>query len=222
MIKKLIKILSILILLIVIIIFYLSLVGVKTEKLNEKIINKISKTNKKIEFNLKSVKFLLDPYNFTVNIITKEPTVLLDGKELKIKEIKTNISLKLLIFKEFSLEDLQISTKVIKLEDLILLVRSFKNSTELFILDRVIKSGSFTADIKLEFDEKGNIKKNYQIRGFIKNVKLNFLNKVKVRNLNFKFDIQKNKYSLMKIKGDIDLIKLSSPLIEINQKKISF
>jgi len=222
MIKKLIKILSILILLIVIIIFYLSLVGVKTEKLNEKIINKISKTNKKIELNLKSVKFLLDPYNLTVNIITKEPTVLLDGKELKIKEIKTNISLKLLIFKEFSLEDLQISTKVIKLEDLILLVRSFKNSTELFILDRVIKSGSFTADIKLEFDEKGNIKKNYQIRGFIKNVKLNFLNKVKVRNLNFKFDIQKNKYSLMKIKGDIDLIKLSSPLIEINQKKNQF
>ena len=222
MIKKLIKILSIVILLIVIIIFYLSLVGVKTEKLNEKIISKISKTNKKIELNLKSVKFLLDPYNFTVNIITKEPTVLLDGKKLKIKEIKTNISLKLLIFNEFSLEDLQISTKNIKLEDLILLVRSFKNSTELFILERAIKSGSFTADIKLEFDEKGNIKKNYQIRGLIKNVKLKFLNKVKVRNLGFKFDIQKNKYTLMKIKGDIDLIKLSAPLIEINQKKDQF
>ena len=222
MIKKLIKILSILILLIVIIIFYLSLVGVKTEKFNKKIINKISKTNKRIKLDLKSVKFLLDPYNFTVNIITKEPTVLLDSKELKIKEIKTNISLKLLIFNEFSLEDLQISTKVIKLEDLILLVRSFKNSTELFILDRVIKSGSFTADIKLEFDEKGNIKKNYQIRGLIKNVKLKFLNKVKVRNLGFKFDIQKNKYTLMKIKGDIDLIKLSAPLIEINQKKDQF
>ena len=91
MIKKLIKILSILILLIVIIIFYLSLVGVKTEKFIKKIINKISKTNKRIKLDLKSVKFLLDPYNFTVNIITKEPTVLLDSKELKIKEIKTNI-----------------------------------------------------------------------------------------------------------------------------------
>jgi len=222
MIKKLIKILSIIILLLIIMIFYLSLVGVKTEKFNERIINKISKINKRINLDLRSVNFLLDPYNFTVKIITKEPTVFLDGNELKIKEIKTNISLKPLIFKEFSVDDLQILTKAIKLEDLILLLRSFKNSTELFILDSVIKDGSFTADIKLEFNEKGSIKKNYQITGFIKNVKLNFLNKIKVGNLSLKFDFQKNKYSLMKIKGDINLIKLSAPLIEINQKKDQF
>ena len=203
-------------------IFYLSLVGVKTKKFNERIINKISKINKRINLDLRSVNFLLDPYNFTVKIITKEPTVFLDGNELKIKEIKTNISLKPLIFKEFSVDDLQILTKAIKLEDLILLLRSFKNSTELFILDSVIKDGSFTANIKLEFNEKGSIKKNYQITGFIKNVKLNFLNKIKVGNLSLKFDFQKNKYSLMKIKGDINLIKLSAPLIEINQKKDQF
>jgi len=222
MIKKLIKVLLSIFLLVVFIIFYLSLVGVKTEKFNDRIKNKILKINKGINLDLKDVKFLLDPYNLTINIVTKNPTVLLKDSKLEIKEIKTNIYLKALIFNEFLVDNLQISTNYIKFEDLILLARSFKNSTELFLLDRVIKDGFLSADIKLEFDEKGNIKKNYQIRGLIKNVKLKFLNKVKVRNLGFKFDIQKNKYTLMKIKGDIDLIKLSAPLIEINQKKDQF
>ena len=222
MIKKLIKILSSILLLVILIIFYLSSVGVKTEKFNERITNKISKINKKIKLDLRGVRFLLDPYNLTVNITTKNPIVLLGGNKLEIKEIKTNISLKPLILNEFLLDDLQISTKSIKLENLILLARSFKNSTELFLLDRVIKDGFMSADIKLEFDEKGIVKNDYQILGFIKNAKLNFLNKIKVNNMNLEFDIKKNKYSLINIVGDVNQIKLSSPLIKINKKKDKF
>jgi hypothetical protein len=222
MIKKLIKILLIIFFLVVLIIFYLSLVGVNTEKFNERITNKISKINKRIRLDLRGVKFLLDPYNFTLNIVTKEPTLLLEGNKLEIKEIKTNISLKSLIYNEFSLDDLELSTKFIKLEDLILLARSFKNSTELFLLDSVIKGGLLTADIKLQFDEKGNIKKNYQITGLIKNGKLNFLNQIEANNSNLEFDIQENKYSLMKINSNINGIELSSPLIKVNKKKDQF
>ena len=193
MIKRLTKILSFLLFLTVLVIFYLSLVGVKTEKFNDIITNKILKINKKINLDLKRVKFLLDPYNFTINITTKDPTVLLGGNKLKINSVKTNISLKSLIFKEFSIDDLQISTKSIKLDDLILLARSFKNSAELFLLNNVIKDGFLIAEIKIKFDGKGNIKDDYQITGFIKKAKLNLLNQIKTTNLNFEFDIQKKK-----------------------------
>ena len=222
MIKRIIKILLSIFLIVALMIFYFSLVGVETEKLNERIINKVSKINKKIILNLGDVKFLLNPYNFTINIATKYPTVLLEDNKLEIREIKTNISLRSLIFNEFSVDDLQISTNSIKLEDLILLARYFKNSTELFLLDKVIKDGFLTADVKIEFDEKGNVKKNYQIIGYIKDVKLNFLNKIKVSNFSLKFDIQKNKYSLIKVKGVINEIKLSSPFIKINKKNDQF
>jgi len=222
MIKKSIKILLSILLLVFLIIFYLSSVGVKTEKFNERIVNKILQINKKINVNLGEVKFLLDPYNFTVNIATKDPIVQLGDNKLEIKELKTNISLKSLFSKKFAVDDLQISTKFIKIDNLILLVRSFKSSTELLLLNNFTKGGSLIADIKLEFDEEGNIKKDYQITGFIKNIKLNFLNKIKVNNLNFEFDIKKNKYSLEKIKGIVNEIKFSSILIEINQKKDNF
>ena len=222
MIKRLTKILSFLLFLTVLVILYLSLVGVKTEKFNEIINNKILKINKKINLDLKRVKFLLDPYNFTINITTKDPTVLLGENKIAINSVKTNISLKSLIFKEFSIDDLHISTKSIKLDDLILLARSFKNSAELFLLNNVIKDGFLVAEIKIKFDEKGNIKDDYQITGFIKNAKLNLLNQIKSINLNFEFNFQKKNYSLTNIKGIVNEIKLSSPLIEIDQKNEQF
>jgi len=222
MIKKLIKILSGVLLVVVLMILYLSFVGIKTEKFNKRITNKIEKINKKINLDLKDVQFLLDPYSFSVNITTKNSTILLGSKRLQIKDIKTNISLKALIYDEFSIDDLQISTKKIKLKDLILLARSFKNSTELFLLDRIIKDGFLTANIKLKFNDEGKISDDYQINGLVKNTRFNFFNKFNANNLNFKFDIEKKKYSLTELKTDFNEVGLSSPLIEVVEKKDLF
>ena len=101
-------------------------------------------------------------------------------------------------------------------------MRSFKNSTELYLLDKVTKDGFLVADIKLKFDNKGNIKKDYQINGFIKNGNLNFLNQLKANNLNLNFNISKNRYSLTKLNFEINDVKFSSPLVEINEKKDLF
>ena len=188
MIKKLIKILLVIFLVIILIIIYLSFVGIKTEKFNKQIINRISTINKKINLDLKDIKFQLNPYNFTANITTKDPVILLNDSELRIKSVKTNISLKALIFDNFSIDELQISTKPITLNDIVLLARSFKNSPQLFLLDKVIKDGFLIADIKIKFNENGKIMKDYQVNGFIKNGELNFLNQLNAKDLNFNFN----------------------------------
>jgi len=222
MIKKLIKILFITLLLLILLVIYLSFIGIKTQKFNKGIANKISDINKKISLDLKDVKFLLNPYDFTTNITTKDPTIVIGNNKVEIRSIKTNLSLKALFFDKFSVDDLQISTKPIMLKDMVLLIRSFNNSTELFLLNKFIKDGFLVANIKLKFDEDGKIKKNYQINGFIKNGKLNFLNQLNANNLNFNFDINNQKYSLTKINTKINDIQFSSPLIEINEKKDLF
>jgi len=222
MIKKIIKILSVIFLLIILSIVYLSFIGIKTKKFNESITNNVLKINKKIHLNLKDIKFLLNPLNFTANIKTNNSIIFLGDKELEIRSIKTNISLKSLIFDEFSVDEVQISTKPILLNDIILLVKSFKNSTELFLLDRAVKAGFLVADINLKFDDNGEIEDNYQINGFIKDGKLNLLNQLSINNLNLHFNIAKKKYSLKELNAEIDDVKFSSPLIEINEKKDLF
>jgi hypothetical protein len=222
MIKKLIKFLSIILFIFVVLIIYLSFVGVNTSKFNKKIINKISTVNKKINLDLKDVRFLLNLRNFTLRVSTNDPLLLLDGKSLQIKDIKTNISLRSLILDEFLLDDLQISTKSIALNEVVLLARSLKNSTELLLLNNIIKNGFLIAEIKLNFNNEGKIVDDYQINGLVENGEFNLLNQLYANNLNFGFNIYKKKYSITGMKATINDIKLSSSLLEIDEQKNLF
>ena len=222
MIKITIKTLSVIILLLILIIFYLSFFGIKTDKFNDNIINKILKINKNVNLKLEKVNFLLDPYNFTVNVMTVNPKIYFEDNQLEIKSIKTNISLKALLDRQFLIDDLKILTNEIKINDAILLAKSFRNSTELFLLNRFIKDGYLTLDIKLNFDKAGKIKPDYQINGFIKKGEFKFLSQFKIKNLNFNFEINKNQYTLTEIKTELNDIKLLSQLIQINERKDLF
>ena len=220
--KKIIKLLLITSSIIFFAIFYLSIIGIKTDKFNNQISNNILKINKRINLNLGDVNYLLNPYNFTVNINTKNPQIRLEGRNLNIKSIKTNVALKALINDQFSIDDLKITTKEIKLNDIIALTRLIKNSTQLFILDTIIKNGVLIANIDLNFDEQGLIKDNYKIEGSVKKAKLNILSQLRLDNLNFKFRIKKNIFLLNQINTQLNDIKISSPLVEIKKNKNSF
>ena len=222
MIKRIIKVTLIIFLILVLAIFYLSIFGIKTNKFNTQITNNILKINKKINLSLKDVKYLLNLQNFTINIKTKNSQISLEGRSLEINEIQTNIALKSLINDQFSIDHLQLKTKEIKLIDIIALGKIFQNSPQLFVLNTMIKDGFITANVSLNFDEKGRIKEDYKIEGFIKKAKLNILNQFKLKNLNFNFDIQQDIYSLKRIEMKLNDIKITSPLIEIQEKKNSF
>ena len=222
MIKRITAILSIIFLILVLIIIYLSIFGVKTNKFNNQIKNNISKINKNINLELSDVSYLLNPYNLTINVKSENPQILLRDSKLRIKNIKTNISLKSFISDQFIIDDLQIETKEIKLNDIISLLKTFRNSPQIFLLDAITKDGIVKADINLNFDKKGKIKENYKIKGFIKKAKFNFLNRVKLQNLSFNFYIEKNNYLLKQIDAELNNIKITSPLIEIKEKKDSF
>jgi len=222
MIKKLIKILLTIVLILTLAIFYFSIFGLKTDKFNNQISNNILKFNKNISITLSDVNYLLNPYNFTINIKTQNPQISLEGKNFEIKNLQTNVALKSLINDQFTIDDLQITTKEVKINEIIGLLRVFQNSPKLFVLNTIIKDGFVAANINLSFDEKGNIKDDYKITGTVKKVKINILNQVKLQNFNFDFNINKKIYSLKKIDMMLNNIKITSPLIEIKKKKDSF
>ena len=220
--KRIVKILAILIITLVAIVIYLSLYGVKTDKFNKEIIKNVSKINKKINLSLNEVNYLLNPLNFSINISTKNPKILLEDKSLDLKDITSNISLKSFISNQFSIDDLKISTKEIKIKDLISLTRAVEGSPQLFVLDNITKEGLISADVNLKFDLDGEIKNNYQITGTVKKAKFNIFNKVEIDDLNLLFNISNNQLTLKKIETNLNSIKLKSPLIKIEKKKDIF
>ena len=220
--KRILKILVILIITLATIVIYLSLYGVKTDKFNKEIIKNVSKINKKINLSLNEVNYLLNPLNFSINISTKNPKILLEDKSLDLKDITSNISLKSFISNQFSIDDLKISTKEIKIKDLISLTRAVEGSPQLFVLDNITKEGLISTDINLKFDLDGEIKNNYQITGTVKKAKFNIFNKVEIDDLNLSFNISNNQLTLKKIETNLNSIKLKSPLISIEKKKDIF
>ena len=185
------KIISKLILSTLLIIFifitYLSLIGIETKKFNNQINNKIKSFDKNLELELKKIKLVLSPFDLSFKVKTLGPRLVNNNKTLDIESIRAQISLGSLLNSNFAIENLEISTKSLEINNLISFVRLSYQTPELYILKQVIKKGYIIADIKIEFDPDGKIKNNYTLNGFIKNGRLSFLKKYSIDKLDFVF-----------------------------------
>ena len=219
--NKITKIFIFLFVIIFIGIFQLSTIGIETNKFNQLIKNKFSEINKKIELELNDVKIILDIKNFNVGIKTYGPNLLIGSKKIQLEKINTSFSINSFIKKDFAVKKLKISTKKNEIRDIVALLRAYKNSPQLFILNQVIKDGDLIAEINLNFNDDGEIKNNFIINGFVKKAKIHILNK-ELDNVEFDFTI-KNKITLFKNTEFIfEEVKLSSKKIEIENKNNFF
>jgi hypothetical protein len=198
---------------------YLSTVGIETKSFNSQIKEKINKLDPNLDLELKTVKLVLNPINFTVDIKTIGPNLIYRSKKLEIETAKTKILLKSILQNKFALNNLEISTKSIQLKNLLSFIRVVKNSPELLILETIVKTGHIVADINIEFDENGKIKNNYSISGFLKDGNLSILKKISADKINFLFEIKENQTKLNEINLVLNEKKLSSDSIEIDNSK---
>ena len=201
---------------------YLSIFGIETDKFNSQITEKIRKFDKNLEVELKEIKLILDPFQFKLQAKTIGTNLINQSKKIEIENIKTQLSLKSLIEDKFSIENLEISSKSLELKNLISFFRSFKNTPELFIMEKAIKKGYLIADIKLEFDSNGNIKSNYEINGLVKDVELNVLKKYNLRKLDFIFDYSRNNFLVKDLNFKFDKIGFSSEKVSIKKRNDDF
>ena len=156
--KLILKFLLVLIVITITSISYLSLVGIKTTKFNNQIISKIKKINNNIIIDLKEIKIVLDPFRFHLQAKTLGPKLKNKNKSIEIESIKTIIPLRSLFNEKFLLEDLEISTKTLEIKSLISFIRVIDPKPEFYVLEKIIKKGFLIADIKFNFDDKGNLK----------------------------------------------------------------
>ena len=206
----------------IITITYLSIFGIETDRFNTQIKNKIKNIDNKTEIKLDQIKLVLEPFKFKINIKTLGTKLKNQGGIIEIESLKTHISLKTLLKNKLSIENLEVSTKSIEINNLISFIRFFYNTPELFILEKVIKNGYLIADIKLEFDSDGKIKDNYKIKGILRETKLSILKKYDFQKLNLIFRFKKNDLLLNDIAFSINDQNLISENISIKKEKDDF
>ena len=147
-----------------------------------------------MDIKLNKVKIILDPLKLKIRAKTLGTDLIYNDKSIQLENIKTNISLKSLIKGNFLLKGLSISTKSLEIKNLISFIRSINKNPKIYIVEQFIEDGLIIANIKIEFDEKGNIKNNYEINGVVKKGNINLLKKLNLKKIDLAFNIQKNNF----------------------------
>ena len=199
-------------------IIYLSIVGIETDKFNQQIKDTVVQSNNNLDVSLKKVKLILDPLKLKINAKTIGANIYYANRPLELEYIKTQVSLDSLLKNKLVSSNFEVATKSILLKDFVKFIRATSNKPELLILETFIKKGHIILDLNLNLDQNGKIKNDYKIRGLLKDGKFKFFNGLDFNNINFLFNIEKDKYLFEDIKFASDQIDFSSKLLKVNKK----
>jgi len=222
MIRKFINFLGLFLILLFFSSIYLSYFGIETKKFNQLIKDQILKKDRNININLNKVKIILDIKSFSLNIKTIKPEILYKNNKIKLNSISSNFSLNSFFNKKIYIDDLNIKTEEIKIKDIISIIKKHSPSIQLIILEKIIKGGSAVADININFNDRGEIKKDYELNILIKDGSIKILNTKRIKNINLKMNIKDKYYSLNNIDLNFDGLKFFSKSINIKEKNKIF
>ena len=215
MVKRLIQIIIILVLLFISFCLYLSIYGLNTNKFNDLISKKISERNKNFTITFDKIKIFLDIGSFNLEIKTDKPSIIFQDKEIKIKSISTSLPIKSIIKKQNNINNIKIITDENKIKNIIEIARSLKNTPELFLLNKAVKSGIITSEIKFNFGENGNLLSDFILDGRIENLNLKLINNNTVDEIKLNFLIRDKKYLFYNSSLNYQGIKITSNEIRV-------
>ncbi len=201
---------------------YLSVIGIKTDAFNSQISNEVKKIDNQLELDLDKISIILDPFKFKLVLKTVGANLKNRNKLIKLESIRSNIDIKTFINKKFSLSELDITTRTIEIKNLISFIRSIKDSPQIYILEKFVKKGYLIADINLKFDQKGNIKDDFIIKGFVKDGEVKPFKKINLSKINFIFNIKDNEFEFKDINLSYDDNDLKFPELRLIKQKNEF
>ena len=205
-------------LMVITIIFYFSIFGIKTNNLNNQIKNVVNKFDKNLFLELDEVQLNLNLIKLKIDAKTINSKIIYKNENIDIERIKTSISLKSFAKRKFAIENLDISTKATNLENIVSLIRIIKNSPEIYILQNKIKNGYLVADLKINFDDNGEIKDDFEINGYVKEGQIDLLGKYNLKNIDFLFKFQNKSYELKDVKLSFNELDFYSGKISLLSK----
>ncbi|MFL2897243.1 MAG: hypothetical protein ACJZ35_02495 [Candidatus Pelagibacter sp.] len=201
---------------------YLSTIGIKTDRFNDQISAKIKKIDNQFETDLNKIGIFLNIFKLQLSLKTIGANLRYKNETIKLESISSSIDLKKIIKGQFSPNELNISTRSLEIKKLISFIRLIDNNPQLFILEKFTKKGYLIADIILKFDEQGNLKEDYIIKGLVKDGEIKKIKKLSLSKINFLFNLEKNLFDFYDIKLSLNDKKLFLPELKIKKKNNKF
>ena len=203
------------------IIFYLSFFGISTSKFNKSIKDSFLKNNEILLVNINQIKIKLYPFKLTTKLTTKDVEIKINSRLIKLKEVRSEISLISLIKNEQQINNLEIKSGNNDLKSIIEFIKVYQNNFKMIFIDKFLSNGRINFDLKVNFDENGKPLQNFIFKGFIKNLDIKLINGESI-GTNFDFNINNNRYIIKKSNWKYDKLILTSDNIVINKYEKNF
>ena len=192
----------------------LSTIGIKTNKFNEFIKEKISEKGK-INLELKSIKFKIDPKKLSLFLETENPNINYSDVTIPVQNLKVYVDVLSLIKTRPKIKKINLSLEELDVVQLNKLSRFIKPSNFKSFLNNKIKKGKLITEIEIFLDEDG-LFKDFIAKGTIKDLQAEFLGSLNLTNTNLSFFADKNDVLLKNIFGNFEEIKINDGDIKLN------
>ena len=200
-------------------IIYLSVYGVKTDKFNNFINDKLKEYNSKLTLQLDDVYIKLNLNKSDISINSKNANLIAENNLIKI----SNIDISLNLFKFLKNENSIINFKIKSSKNIIKDVTSFLNILDYdlsrYIFYSQIKQGFLYFELETHFNNINQKLDSYFISGSITEAKINLPGYGNLNEINFDFVAQDKKINISNLKITYDDVKLFSKSLEITEDK---
>ena len=195
----------------------LSTKGIETKRFNKIISEKIIKTNKNIDVEIKKILIKFDIKTFEIFLSTSKPKLSFNQSNLPINEIRTYVEFNSIFKNRIEIKNIYIDMNYLSYKELRKILVSTKPSNLKSIILNNIIEGDVKAKFEINFDKDLTVN-NYQVDGHVKNLNANIKNNINIKNTDFIFSLGKNRGFLQSVNGKLNDLKFSQGKIDFNVK----
>ena len=195
-------------------IIILSLIGFETNKFNKLISDKVYES-KNIILELEKIKFKLDPQELSLFLETKSPKITFRSKNIPVKNIKIYVDFLSLFQSLPKINKTNITLEELDINQLNKLSTIIKPSNFKSILNNRITEGKVMSEIEIFLNKEGLVK-DFIAKGSVRNLKVELINNLYLKDTSLSFFADKNDILIKKIFGNIEDISVFDGDIRLN------
>ena len=192
----------------------LSTAGIKTNKFNNFISEKVSQS-KNIELKLNTVKFKINPKEISLFLETEKPEITYKNVKIPAQNIRVYVDFLSLIKSNPKIKKTSLILKELDISEINELSLLIKPSNLKSLLNHKIKKGRLISEIDIFLNDKGLLE-NFIAKGLVKNLKVELMNDVNFKNINLGFFADKKDILIKNLAGDLEDIKITDGDIRLN------
>ena len=201
---------------------FLTTIGIKTNKFNHLINQNVKEINPKIKLNLNEISLKLNLSNFEFEIVTLDPKIGINDKNIDLETINFNIKIFDYINKKNPITQISILSKENNINQVTDFINEYDFNLARNLILKRIKNGKVKMLSVVTFDEKNPKMLRYLINGSLKDAEVKLLTQSRIENINFDFIIDQNEINLKELELSIDKIFIESDELNIKNKNNQF